>query len=225
MTLADSVAGIQRSDGIAGKLRLPTHAATMRLPTRRAATPVHGNSYAAADSNNVHNPVRRRLGGGARCYTCHDAYEPMDTATPATRTSTYHHVMGFTSPPAATWRPGTGATRSRRPDVYCVSCHTDHNYFKRQGREPAHRHRRGRQQHHEHRLHRRRHLRHLRQLPRQRVLAKDNANQRSDGRTRRTQIVGGAAYFGIGSHNYAAQSSYGASTSSARTARSATPTT
>jgi hypothetical protein len=66
--------------------------------------------------------------GGMRCYTCHSAYkETMDAAGTA-KASSYHHVMG-TGGYNGDIAPNAGAYPTSQTDVYCVSCHTDHNYF------------------------------------------------------------------------------------------------
>lgn len=105
--------------------------------------PVNGHKSADIDScykchggaangpSNVHNPTGGVSGGGESCYGCHSSYkDPMDV-TGASRTSSYHHVMGGTfsgdiAPNAGTYPVATSTTAT---DVYCVSCHADHNAF------------------------------------------------------------------------------------------------
>ncbi|KAF0215186.1 MAG: cytochrome c family, partial [Geobacteraceae bacterium] len=72
-------------------------------------------------------------GGGQACYGCHGAYQTAmedgaGTKTGATRASYYHHVLGGASGDGDI-APNAGTYPTSTTDVYCVSCHTDHNYF------------------------------------------------------------------------------------------------
>ena len=54
----------------------------------------------------------------------------LNYAAGATKTSAYHHVMGTSTVTAnGDLAPNAGAYPTSNQDVYCVSCHTDHNYF------------------------------------------------------------------------------------------------
>ena len=124
----DRVAGIPRLAASAGKLRLPA-ATGHRNADAQSCYLCHGNSYASATSNNVHNPSGGISTGGSGCYACHAGYQPMDAADVA-KTASYHHVMG-TSTLAYTggMAPNTGSYPTSTTDLFCASCHTDHNYF------------------------------------------------------------------------------------------------
>ncbi|MDO8915018.1 MAG: hypothetical protein Q7W16_02905 [Coriobacteriia bacterium] len=71
--------------------------------------------------------------GGVSCYNCHSAYQSnmedgTGTKTGATRTLSFHHVLGSATAEgdsafSATTYPGPGT------DVYCLSCHVDHDKF------------------------------------------------------------------------------------------------
>ncbi len=90
----------------------------------------HGSDYTGATTNNVHNPSPGGSSGGSACYSCHTAFrETMDMAG-TQKTNAYHHVLG-TSTVAYTgdMAPGAGTYPTSNQDVFCVSCHTDHNYF------------------------------------------------------------------------------------------------
>jgi hypothetical protein len=88
----------------------------------------HGNAYTPGGQN-VHNPSPGLSEGGQTCYGCHSAYKVMD-AKDASTSASYHHVMG-TSTVSYTGdsAPATGTYPTSKTDVFCVSCHTDHNYF------------------------------------------------------------------------------------------------
>ena len=71
--------------------------------------------------------------GGQACYGCHGSYQASmedgaGTTVGSSRASSVHHVMG-----SATLEgdiaPNTGTYPTSTTDVYCVSCHADHNYF------------------------------------------------------------------------------------------------
>jgi predicted CxxxxCH...CXXCH cytochrome family protein len=59
--------------------------------------------------------------GGSPCYTCHSAYNVMNSSA-----GVFHHVLDAASPDQA---PNTGTYPSSQTDLACTSCHTDHNYF------------------------------------------------------------------------------------------------
>src|SRR6185369_2738833 len=70
--------------------------------------------------------------GGSACYGCHPTYQSSMDATGANRTASYHHVLcgalgnGDIAPNAGSYPTST-------TDVYCTSCHSDHNYFNNGG--------------------------------------------------------------------------------------------
>ncbi|KAF0220977.1 MAG: cytochrome c family [Geobacteraceae bacterium] len=71
--------------------------------------------------------------GGQLCYGCHGTYQTAmedgtGTKTGATRTSFYHHVLGGTAGDGEI-APNAGSYQTSTTDVYCTSCHGDHNYF------------------------------------------------------------------------------------------------
>ncbi|MCL4079188.1 Ig-like domain-containing protein [Coriobacteriia bacterium Es71-Z0120] len=181
----------------------------------------HGRDYSTAASNNVHNPSGGVSSGGQECYGCHAYQAYMEdgsgTKTGANRTTVYHHVLGGTM--SATYydgdlAPNTGAypdlTNSTRTDVFCVSCHSDHNYFNASksgnlrtsvtaaGSSVTNR-----------------------DFPgsgtygvcvscHDQSLAKDTVNRKSDGRTA-TPIIAGAG-FDVSAHDYEATSTFSDST-------------
>ncbi len=70
--------------------------------------------------------------GGMLCYGCHSSYQTaMEDGTGkvgATRTSYYHHVLGGTAGDGEI-APNAGNYQTSTADVFCTSCHADHNYF------------------------------------------------------------------------------------------------
>lgn len=94
----------------------------------------HGGTYSGAGSPNVHAPTMGISSGKVSCYGCHSEYQPMEDSIGsvtggASRLSYYHHVLGSTTyegdfAPAASSQYPTTVT-----DVYCVSCHVDHDLF------------------------------------------------------------------------------------------------
>jgi predicted CxxxxCH...CXXCH cytochrome family protein len=70
--------------------------------------------------------------GGSPCYGCHSAFQSTMDATGATRTASYHHVLGGTAG-TGDIAPNAGSYQTSTTDVYCTSCHADHNYFNNGG--------------------------------------------------------------------------------------------
>jgi predicted CxxxxCH...CXXCH cytochrome family protein len=66
--------------------------------------------------------------GGSTCYGCHSTFQATMDATGASRTASYHHVLGGALG-TGDIAPNTGSYPTSTTDVYCTSCHTDHNYF------------------------------------------------------------------------------------------------
>ncbi|TLM72675.1 MAG: hypothetical protein FDZ70_08240, partial [Actinobacteria bacterium] len=133
---ADMVQGISRTSGrlvggVGPVLRLPVVNGHRQNDTD-SCYKCHGGSY---PGSNVHNPTGGLSAGGTPCYGCHTAYQsPMEdglgSATGATRANFVHHVMGNATSDGDTVTPGgTGAYPTSTTDVFCLSCHTDHNYF------------------------------------------------------------------------------------------------
>lgn len=100
----------------------------------------HGDDFTAADSVNVHNPASGESRGGIPCYTCHTVYrDRMEDGTGAeqggARQLSYHHVLGSATQ-EGDHASGTGGsawyptlTTDGRQNVYCLSCHVDHDRF------------------------------------------------------------------------------------------------
>jgi predicted CXXCH cytochrome family protein len=92
----------------------------------------HGDDFTASNSVNVHNPASGESPGGIPCYTCHTVYQDRmedgsGTAVGGGRTLTYHHVLGSGTHEGDTITYPTSA--DSKTDVYCLSCHVDHNLF------------------------------------------------------------------------------------------------
>jgi predicted CxxxxCH...CXXCH cytochrome family protein len=70
--------------------------------------------------------------GGTTCFTCHSSFQTAMDATGATRTASYHHVLGGAAGNGDI-APNAGSYQTSTTDVYCTSCHADHNYFNNGG--------------------------------------------------------------------------------------------
>lgn len=128
---SQTVEGLKRDGSDGSVLRLsevPGHAWADGDSCARC----HGDDYASGGSN-VHNPGGGISPGGIACYQCHSVYqehmEDSSGATTGTSNSTvYHHVLG-----GAAGEGDMTATVDAYPtsttDVYCVSCHADHDIF------------------------------------------------------------------------------------------------
>ncbi|GAB4279317.1 MAG: hypothetical protein Kow0056_12330 [Coriobacteriia bacterium] len=128
-----TVEGLERDGSDSSKLNLPSVNGHNKGDSQSCYT-CHGNDYSAASSNNVHNPSPGLSNGGTSCYNCHSTYQTYmeDNAGSKTggpeRLTVYHHVLGG-SGVDGDQAPSTGTYPTSLTDVYCVSCHTDHNYF------------------------------------------------------------------------------------------------
>jgi hypothetical protein len=131
ITPGAKVEGIDRVS-TASRLRLPSVTGHNSTDTQ-ACYDCHGSDYSGSSSSNVHNPGAGVSNGGVACYTCHSQFKETMDASGTARTSWYHHVLG-TGGYTGDFAPGpTGAFPSAlnpaAQTVYCVSCHTDHNFF------------------------------------------------------------------------------------------------
>ncbi len=67
--------------------------------------------------------------GGTPCYTCHTTYQASMETSGSSRTSTYHHVLGQPGVNNGDIAPNAGTYQTSTTNVFCTSCHSDHNYF------------------------------------------------------------------------------------------------
>ena len=127
--------GLDRTTA-ANKLTLSATAPHSRTNTTQGCT-----SFGCHGS--VHNPNGGVSTGGVACYDCHGVYEaPMEDNGGSVGLS-YHHVLGSTTFPNATTPfdgdeaaafykgsyPTTVTAAPGDTDVYCLSCHVDHDKF------------------------------------------------------------------------------------------------
>ena len=78
-----------------------------------------------------HNPTGGGSSGGLECLDCHkdSQFAGMFTGQTNTR-NTFHHAMeSSVAGTPGDQAPNTGAYPTDTQVLYCVSCHTDHNYF------------------------------------------------------------------------------------------------
>jgi hypothetical protein len=88
----------------------------------------------ATHGGNAFTPVGGGISSGAAaCFGCHSEYQAAMSITGASRTASYHHVLGTGATDAGDLAPGTGTYPNSTSNVYCVSCHSDHNYFNNGG--------------------------------------------------------------------------------------------
>ncbi|MHB1341786.1 MAG: cytochrome c3 family protein [Coriobacteriia bacterium] len=126
-------------------LRLPNRGGHREGDTLQSCFQCHGNDYSTLSSNNVHNPSGGVSVGGQDCYGCHSVYQTYmeDDAgvkTGASNGTVYHHVVGGTV--SSTYYDGDHAfAASTYPtttsEVFCLSCHVDHNLFNPPGNAQA----------------------------------------------------------------------------------------
>jgi hypothetical protein len=95
----------------------------------------HGKSYTGSGSPNVHAPTMGVSDGKVACYGCHSEYQAMEdnigsVTGGAARLSSYHHVLGSSVATDGDYAPASStAYPTSATDVYCVSCHVDHDKF------------------------------------------------------------------------------------------------
>lgn len=125
---------------------------TVAPPTsylRLSGSPYHlqaATQSCLACHDDAHNPGSGASNGGKDCYICHSTYmDYMEDGTDrdtgdteagvgSSRTTQYHHVMGSATKDGDEAVGGTDTGNfSNYPaagtDVYCVSCHVDHDKF------------------------------------------------------------------------------------------------
>jgi len=127
------VLGIDRTTSIV--LKLPTLANGVnghKQADTHSCYLCHGDDFSASNSVNVHNPAAGESRGGIPCYICHTVYQDrmedgLGAALGLNRTTSFHHVLGTATRSGDTtvYPMSTGS----KQDVYCTSCHVDHNLF------------------------------------------------------------------------------------------------
>lgn len=123
------VEGLSRSGGT---LALPDRDGH-RVGDPQSCYACHGNSYVAG-GHNVHDPDSNGVSqGGQSCYTCHSVFQTymedrLAIATGALSSTSYHHVLGNSSADGDT-AFASGSYPGAGTDVYCLSCHVDHDKF------------------------------------------------------------------------------------------------
>lgn len=137
VTAGAEVEGIDRtvSDAANGLvLRLPDDVAAHREGNSQSCYQCHGNDYSLSGQN-VHNPSGGISAGGQDCYTCHGTYQTNMEDDQGAKTGSdnglsYHHVLGASTGAADGDRAfAAGSYPASTTDVYCLSCHVDHNLF------------------------------------------------------------------------------------------------
>lgn len=96
-------------------------------------TGCHSHNGDGTTKNSAFTPVGGGVSsGGSACYGCHATYQSSMDATGANRTASYHHVLGGALGNGDI-APNAGSYPTSTTDVYCTSCHSDHNYFNNGG--------------------------------------------------------------------------------------------
>ena len=122
------VEGIRR-DGTGGNVLKLASVTGHRSTDVQSCYQCHGDNAA----NNVHSPSGGVSEGGQDCYGCHASYQSamedgLGAKTGATRAGSYHHVMGSASNDGDK-AFAAGSYPNSATDVYCLSCHVDHDKF------------------------------------------------------------------------------------------------
>ncbi|MDA3935732.1 MAG: hypothetical protein PF636_02540, partial [Actinomycetota bacterium] len=123
--------GLRRNGGDGSALLLPSNTGHASTDTE-SCYQCHGDNYTSSGFN-VHNPTGGISTGGSGCYACHGVYQPNmeDSAGAkigAASTTVYHHVLGGAAGDGDI-APHNAPYPTSTSDVYCVSCHSDHNHF------------------------------------------------------------------------------------------------
>jgi predicted CxxxxCH...CXXCH cytochrome family protein len=71
--------------------------------------------------------------GGSACFGCHSNFQAAMSINGSARTSSYHHVLGTSATDAGDLAPNAGSYSTSTSNLYCTSCHADHNYFNNGG--------------------------------------------------------------------------------------------
>jgi predicted CXXCH cytochrome family protein len=113
--ITTSVVGIAREDMVA----LPASVGAHDSSVLEGCT-CHGSPH-APNPDGISN-------GGLACYGCHSTYKENMEYTGSARTGSYHHVLGKAGTPGDT-AFASGSYPGAGSDVYCLSCHVDHDKF------------------------------------------------------------------------------------------------
>jgi len=118
--------GLDRTDG---DNKLTLSGASMHS---RTATTGCAGDFGCHGS--VHNPNGGVSTGGQDCYQCHGSYQEHMESTSPTAALSYHHVLGgngYAGDEAAAFYQGAypSTVGAADTDVYCLSCHVDHDKF------------------------------------------------------------------------------------------------
>ncbi|MBJ6725373.1 CxxxxCH/CxxCH domain c-type cytochrome [Geomesophilobacter sediminis] len=98
-----------------------------------ACTACHSHA-GSAHGGDAFTPVGGGVStGGNACFGCHSNFQAAMSIVGTSRTASYHHVLGTSSTDAGDQAPNTGSYPTSTTNVYCVSCHVDHNYFNNGG--------------------------------------------------------------------------------------------
>lgn len=131
VSTTETVVGLRR-DGTGGnRLRIPSLSGHNRNDTQSCYA-CHGDSYLPG-GRNVHNPGAGLSTGGVACYACHAFRDSMEDNLliqrgGAERLLSYGHVMGSSLFDGDMAFP-FGSYPTSTTDVYCLSCHVDHDRF------------------------------------------------------------------------------------------------
>lgn len=92
------------------------------------------HSHSGTANNTGFTPVGGGVSsGGSNCFGCHSNFQAAMAFNGTARTSSYHHVLGTSATDIGDAAPNTGSYSTSTTNVYCTSCHADHNYFNNGG--------------------------------------------------------------------------------------------
>lgn len=124
---AGKIEGLRRDGSDGSALAIPGGVSGHDSSDSNSCYLCHGQDY-GANGYNVHNPGGGVSTGGVSCYTCHDLYQDSMDSSGTASTDSYHHVMGGDGIAGDTAFP-SGSYPTGTNDVYCMSCHADHDQF------------------------------------------------------------------------------------------------
>jgi predicted CxxxxCH...CXXCH cytochrome family protein len=97
-------------------------------------TTCHSHDGDGINKNTAFTPVGGGVStGGSACFSCHGNFQPAMSVTGSARTGSYHHVLGTSASDLGDLAPGGGSYSTSTGNLYCTSCHADHNYFNNGG--------------------------------------------------------------------------------------------
>ena len=97
-------------------------------------TSCHAHNGDGSTKTSAFTPVGGGVSsGGSACFGCHSNFQAAMSNSGTAKTASYHHVLGTSATDLGDLAPNAGSYSTSTSNLYCTSCHADHNYFNNGG--------------------------------------------------------------------------------------------